>query len=302
MIRPCGSRLAVSLRSPARAFARAVLLKGLAMSRAAHLVEGPPAGTPAPGRCRPLALSGALVVALLVPIGGASPTAQASPPAAAALAAPLAAAPAPQTAVTATAPRTLRQGMRGADVRALQTRLRAVKADVGPITGYFGSNTRHGLVAFQKSQGLPRTGVYDRTTRARLAAPRPIRLRYPARGRAVEVDIRKQVLYLSNAGKLVKIVDVSTGNGRRYTVDGRTSTAITPTGRFRIQRKINGVRVARLGRLYRPAYFYRGYAIHGSPSVPTYPASHGCVRVTNPAMDRLYSQLPIGTPIALYRR
>ncbi|MDP8987655.1 MAG: L,D-transpeptidase family protein, partial [Actinomycetota bacterium] len=37
---------------------------------------------------------------------------------------------------------------------------------------------------------------------------------------------------------------------------------------------------SRLGKLYNPVYFTgSGIAIHGSTSVPTYPASHGCVRI-----------------------
>ena len=194
----------------------------------------------------------------------------------------------------------LRQGATGAAVRALELRLAAAKADVGRVDGVFDADLRHAVTAFQKSQGLPRTGVYDTTTRTRLASPLPVRLRHPAAGRAVEVDIAKQVLYLSHGGVLQRIVDVSTGNDRLYTVDGVTSRAVTPRGRFRVERKIDGIRVSRLGELYRPAYFYRGWAVHGSPSVPTYPASHGCVRVTNSAMDRLFPLLTVGTPVAVY--
>jgi lipoprotein-anchoring transpeptidase ErfK/SrfK len=84
-------------------------------------------------------------------------------------------------------------------------------------------------------------------------------------------------------------------------VDGQTRRAITPTGNFRITRKINAWRTSKLGRLYRPAYFYGGYAVHGSWSVPAYPASHGCVRVTIAVMDRLYNGLPIGMPVKVYR-
>ena len=55
-----------------------------------------------------------------------------------------------------------------------------------------------------------------------------------------------------------------------------------------------------LGSMYRPNYFYRGYAVHGMTSVPAYPASHGCVRITVPSMDRMWSSLWIGMPIAIY--
>jgi len=56
-----------------------------------------------------------------------------------------------------------------------------------------------------------------------------------------------------------------------------------------------------LGSMYRPNYFYRGYALHGMTSVPAYPASHGCVRMTVPTMDRMWSSLWIGMPVAVYR-
>ncbi len=204
-------------------------------------------------------------------------------------------------ALTALADPTLRQGDRGPAVALLEQRLAAQKADVGARDGYFDGDLRHGLTAFQKSQGLPRTGVYDARTRSRLAAPVAVRLRSPAAGRAVEVDLTKQVLYVSQGGVLQRMVDVSSGNDQPYTVDGVTYRATTPVGRFRIERKIDGVRVSRLGELYRPAYFYQGWAVHGSPSVPVYPASHGCVRVTNSSMDRLFPLLTVGTPVLVFR-
>ncbi len=197
--------------------------------------------------------------------------------------------------------RSLRQGDRGADVSSLQQRLAAQKVDVGRVDGVFGYDLRHAVTAFQKSQGLPRTGVYDKATSTRLANPRAISLRFPARGRAVEIDLRKQVLYVSEGGRVTRIVDVSTGSDRLYVSDGVTYKAFTPLGRYSVQRKINGVRVSRLGELYRPAYFTQGWAIHGSPNVPVYPDSHGCVRVTNGSMDRLYPLLGIGVPVSLYR-
>jgi lipoprotein-anchoring transpeptidase ErfK/SrfK len=208
----------------------------------------------------------------------------------------------PVVALTVSAPvaRDLRQGDRGPEVAALERRLAALKGDVGRLDGVFDGDLRHAVTAFQKTQGLPRSGVADAATRARMASPAPVRLRAPARGRAVEVDLTRQVLYLSQGGALQRVVDVSTGNNALYTVDGVTERAVTPRGRFRIERKIDGVRVSRLGQLYRPAYFHRGWAIHGSPSVPPYPASHGCVRVTNAAMDRLYPLLTLGTPVTVY--
>jgi hypothetical protein len=55
-----------------------------------------------------------------------------------------------------------------------------------------------------------------------------------------------------------------------------------------------------LGSMYRPNYFSGGYAVHGMTSVPAYPASHGCVRMTVPTMDRMWSSLWVGMPVAIY--
>jgi len=67
-------------------------------------------------------------------------------------------------------------------------------------------------------------------------------------------------------------------------------------------RQVDGYDRSPLGVLYRPKYFYEGVAVHGYPSVPAYPASHGCVRVTDQAIDWLWSSgaMPIGTAVWVY--
>ena len=52
-----------------------------------------------------------------------------------------------------------------------------------------------------------------------------------------------------------------------------------------------------LGVLLNPMYFVGGYAIHGNPSVPPYPASHGCVRVPNFVIYRLFGSEPYGETV-----
>jgi lipoprotein-anchoring transpeptidase ErfK/SrfK len=103
-------------------------------------------------------------------------------------------------------------------------------------------------------------------------------------------------------GRLRYVLNTSTGSGRPYTSRGQDSVAITPEGRFSIQRQIDGEDVSPLGVLWRPKYFTGGYALHGSPSVPGYPASHGCVRLSNPAIDFLWSSgaAPIGRTVWVY--
>ncbi|MFW2381077.1 MAG: L,D-transpeptidase, partial [Acidimicrobiales bacterium] len=101
-----------------------------------------------------------------------------------------------------------------------------------------------------------------------------------------------QVGFVVDGGEVMWVVDISTG----------TAATPTPRGNFAVYREINGDRVAPLGVLYRPKYFRGGFAIHGYGSVPSYPASHGCVRVLKPAMDMLWADghLDIGTPVMVH--
>ena len=198
--------------------------------------------------------------------------------------------------------RTLRSGMSGGDVLWAQRRLAALRYDVGTVNGYYGYDTFHATVAFQKVHGLPRTGNVDARTYERLLRPATPRLRYSHSGAWVEADLTKQVLYYVRGGTIQRILDVSSGNGETFYVEGETQQAITPMGNFSVLRKIDGWRISRLGSLWRPAYFAAGgFAIHGAPSVPAYPASHGCIRITISAMNRIFSLLTIGLPVHVYR-
>ena len=210
-----------------------------------------------------------------------------------AVAAPAAApAAARQVVASASAARpTIKYGSSGSAVTYLQQRLIALRYDVGSADGVFGSNTLHGVYAFQKVQGIGVDGVVGPATWNKLASPYRPKARYYHGSAAVEINLSKRVLYLTKAGAVTRIVDASPGK----------SSTPTPTGNFSITRRIDGWRQSDLGLLWRPYYFYRGYAIHGSKSVPTYAASHGCVRVTMSAMNRLWSTLYIGERVHVYR-
>ena len=211
------------------------------------------------------------------------------------LAGPAAAAPAkagkPIAAAAVAAYPTLQYGARGSAVTYLQQRLVYLRYDVGGVDGVFGYNTLHAVYAFQKVQGISVDGVVGPTTWGRLASPYRPKARYYRSSAAVEVNLTKRVVYLTKAGAVTRIVDAS---------PGKASTP-TPTGSFYFTRRIDGWRQSDLGLLWRPYYFHYGYAIHGSTSVPTYAASHGCVRVTMSAMNRLWSVFYIGERVYVYR-
>ena len=74
------------------------------------------------------------------------------------------------------------------------------------------------------------------------------------------------------------------------------ATGNTPLGSWHVYRKVAGFDWV----LYYPNYFLRGFAIHGYPSVPTYPASHGCVRTPIWAAPILFASSYYGEPIYIY--
>ena len=173
----------------------------------------------------------------------------------------------------------------------LARQLAALHYVVPSFSPTFGDDFLQSVYAFQKVQGLQRTGSVDAAFWVRLANPRIPQPRYRQPATHIEVDKTHQVLYLVRGGRIAMISPVSTAGIAGY---------YTPEGRFAIYRKVNGYDPSPLGTLLNPMYFYGGYAIHGNPSVPPYPASHGCVRVPNFVIFRLFSSEPYGETVYVY--
>ncbi|MDQ3756987.1 MAG: L,D-transpeptidase family protein [Actinomycetota bacterium] len=205
----------------------------------------------------------------------------------------------PTTTTTAKPiPAGLTRGAKGPEVQALEERLAALKYDTGIVNDTFDAMTQHAVTAFQKVHGLARTGLATNEVVAALQTAGPPPPMMPdGGGNRVEVDLKRQVLFLYKGGALTRILPVSTGNNKRYCVDGQCATAVTPGGSFKVGRKIKGLRVSRLGKLYNPLYFNGGIAIHGAPSVPAHPASHGCVRIPMPSSPWFHDTVERGTPV-----
>ena len=205
----------------------------------------------------------------------------------------------PTTTTTAKPiPPGLGRGAKGEAVLALENRLATLKYDTGKIDGTFDAMTAFAVMAFQKVHGLPRTGrATDDVVGALQTASDPAPMLGDGGSNRVEVDLKRQVLFLYKDGSLLRILPVSTGNGKRYCVDGQCAVAVTPGGSFRVGRKIRGLRTSRLGTLYNPVYFNGGIAIHGAPSVPAGPASHGCVRIPMGSSAWFHDTVGRGTPV-----
>jgi lipoprotein-anchoring transpeptidase ErfK/SrfK len=173
----------------------------------------------------------------------------------------------------------------------VEQRLAALMYDVGPVDGQIDEQAGSAVMAFQKVSGLERTGELTPQVAAQIMATQSPPAPMVANGEAnrVEISLGRQVLFLYESGTLTKVLPVSSG----------TSDTPTPTGEFRIYRYDPGWHTSKLGRLYNAEYFVGGYAVHGSPSVPATPASHGCVRIPMSAAEWFPSHVSNGTQVVI---
>lgn len=116
----------------------------------------------------------------------------------------------------------------------------------------------------------------------------------------LDIDVTNQVLSQVVDGQVVYQTHTSTGSEEWYWDGYDWQVASTPRGWFEVYRKDPGWVEAPLGWLYDALYFYGGYAVHGSESVPDYPASHGCVRVPMDDAEYLFDTVGIGTPVFVH--
>jgi hypothetical protein len=230
--------------------------------------------------------------------------------------------PAPDTAAAPTAPPLagpISIGSAGDDVRRVQERLTELGFQPGPADGQFGAGTQQAVWAFKKLIG----GVAWEDFAARddqtvvtedvwqqMANPNVRFLpRRPGAGTHVEVYLPLQVMAVFRDDEPIFIAHISSGE---LDADGQPATfcetatydtdeygnpypepvtrevcaeAKSPGGVFRFTRSVDGNRVSPLGGMKNPWYFNYGIAIHGAQNVPTRPASHGCIRISNSLAD-----------------
>ena len=226
--------------------------------------------------------------------------------ASAAPSAPESSAPAPDPSAPATTapspkPQKLKSGAKGEKVTALQQRLTELGYWNGKADGTFGGQTQQAVYALQKAAGLGRDGVVGPKTQKALDQGVRPKARSTS-GRFIEISKKRQLLMLVDDGKVTEVFNTSTGSNQHYEREGQTYLADTPSGRFQVSRQIDGWRKAPLGLLWRPKYFNGGIAVHGATSVPPYPASHGCARLSISAMNYLWSsdKIPLKTKVWVY--
>lgn len=201
----------------------------------------------------------------------------------------------------------LHQGSSGPVVAAYQQRLVDVHFDPGPVDGRYGSDMAYAVTALQKLFGLPRNG--------NLGGPEAMLLanfHYPAPLAAdgepnrTEIDVSKQVLILYTNYQVRLITTMASGSGEHYCYTDKNrpvrvcENAYTPSGRYTYTRFVSGWDSSPLGHLYNPFYFNGGIAVHGYPSVPSSPASHGCVRIPMDIAQYFHTLVNKGDPVYVF--
>jgi len=203
----------------------------------------------------------------------------------------------------------LEQGSSGPLVQVYQQRLADLHFDPGAVDGNFGSDTTYAIEALQKLYGGEPTGKIRGPERFALSIFRyPQPLQPNGEPNRTEVDVTKQVLTLYEGYQVRLITTTSTGSGERYCYNSPRDhptahiceDANTPPGRFTFTRFVNGWDKSPLGQLYNPYYFNGGIAVHGYESVPTSPASHGCVRIPMHISEYFHTLVHQGDPVYVF--
>lgn len=150
----------------------------------------------------------------------------------------------------------------------------------------FTDRTGRAVLAYRKVHGMARiTRSTPRIFKTLADGRGTYKLKHPGAGRHVEASVGRQVLVLADRGKARRIYHVSTG--ARGTPSDR--------GHFRFNRRQPGYNALRM---YFTTYYNRGEGIHGYHSVPTHPASHGCIRT--PISDALYIYRWVSLGMSIY--
>jgi hypothetical protein len=184
----------------------------------------------------------------------------------------------------------LRPGQRGAAARLLQQELAALHYAV-PSSGVFDDATQRAVVAFRKLTNEVRSAQANRRVFELLALGfGTFKVRFPNQGAHFEGDLTHQVLAeVLPGGRVRRIFEMSSGKPSTPTV----------IGTFHIYYKTLGINQKGM---VDSNYFIRGYAIHGYADVPTYAASHGCLRIPVPDAAAVFSWAQYGYAVDVYNR
>jgi len=193
-------------------------------------------------------------------------------------------------------------------VREAQTILTKFGIPTGTIDGVYGANTGRGLCAFRQISGvswsrsnansalMTKLRSYDSTYAKLSAIPAPDRNGHDT---YILVNQTCQTLTYVENGYYSRIMTTSTGKSGHRTTNGTYSMGNTQKGWHcsslypDCSRQTQGrfATSSSYGNMYNKRSVYGAVFVHGSTSVPTYPDSHGCIRVTVANSDWMYDHV-----------
>ena len=195
----------------------------------------------------------------------------------------------------------------GAATEHAQWRLLELGFWLQEANGDYGLTMQQAVMAFQKYYGLETDGTLGPETAALMSTLTERPRASADAGTLVEIDKSKQLLFFVVDGHTDWILNTSTGSEIAYDEPDKNTPgerqvgdSVTRNGLHDVYReRAEGWWEGDLGQIYRPKYFSGGEAVHGSNSIPDYPASHGCVRVSVPAMDWIWAwnMMPMDIPV-----
>ncbi|MDD3652894.1 MAG: peptidoglycan-binding protein [Desulfotomaculaceae bacterium] len=180
--------------------------------------------------------------------------------------------------------------MEGPDVRYVQKRLRELGFYAGPENGVYGPETRDAVVRAQQSFGLATDGIVGPET-------------YNALGLSPEDDVTiapEYVIFIDTLTLQLSLSRFGSQIGVFPVAVGKPETP-TPLGDWKIIQKVRnpggpfGVRWMRFN------CPWGGYGIHGTDNEASIgrAVSHGCVRMYNDDVIRVYDLVPLGTRVKI---
>jgi hypothetical protein len=157
-----------------------------------------------------------------------------------------------------------------------------------PLSGKWDEQTQLAIEAYHRLIGRGTSPALDPATlTALLDGQGSFTVRYPHNGRHVEGDLSDQLLALVVGGKVQVIYPISSGKPSTPTV----------LGNYRVYERTPGYLP---DGMYYSDFFIRGYAIHGYDPAPSYPASHGCMRLPISDAISVFDWLAIGDWVDVY--
>ena len=207
-------------------------------------------------------------------------------------------------------------------VRDVQRILQGLSIPTGPVDGFWGAQTAQGLCTFRQLAGLPvsRQGIneddldrlltYDAAYAQLWQIPAPERM---GRSTYLLASLTCQTMLYVQDGHYSRVFRISSGNAEYPTPAGRyvlgstwpgwSCSTLFPDACYNRPYGMNALiewdeesedpnpAFSQFGNMYNKRSFLGSYMLHGSAFVPTYPASHGCVRMTIADSDWMYRNL-----------